>query len=63
MNFVLTREVLHPETYETLHHVGDILTLQDIQTLSVDLGIDEIKCHVCSTLDATIATAMEYQTT
>jgi len=52
MLFVLTREVLHPETYETLHDVGSVLTLQDVQTLSEDLGIDEIKCHACVTLDA-----------
>ena len=45
--FVVTREVLHPETYEPLLAVGDCLLVDAFEFFNRTLGIDHIPCEVC----------------
>lgn len=55
--FVVTREVLHPETYEPLLEVGDCLLFDAFEFFNRTLGIDHIPCEVCTSefaLDAVL---------
>lgn len=54
MYFVLTKDIIHPETQEPIVQRGDIVSLKGFQKLNEDYGIDYIDCHACVTREAAI---------
>jgi hypothetical protein len=49
--FVVTREIPHPLTQETLLSAGDVISLDTLQEYT-SLGIDNIGCELCVGISA-----------
>ena len=52
MYIVLTRDIVHPESQDSLYDFATILPVEILAELHNDLGLDETLGHVCMNIEA-----------
>jgi hypothetical protein len=52
MYIVLTRDIIHPESQDSLYDFASIIPVNVLTELHEDLGLDESLGHVCITIES-----------
>jgi hypothetical protein len=52
MYIVLTRDIINPDSQDSLYDVASIIPVKVLAELHDDLGLDETLGHVCMTIEA-----------
>ena len=52
MYIVLIRDIIHPESQDSLYDFASIIPVKVLAELHDDLGLDETLGHVCMTIEA-----------